>query len=351
MTRLAPIALILVVALVGCYDGSITSPTPEEPPTTAADGLPFFGPIPEPSAATFDGGGVAIPDGDPTGVTSVIEVTEVGTVLDVNVRVTITHTWDEDLTVRLESPLGTVVELTSVNGGGGHNYTDTWFDDQATDPITSGVPPFTGTFQPEQLLSAFDGEDQQGSWTLHVIDDYPGDTGVLDSWTLDIEVEGADPPDSDGDGHADPDDAFPNDPLEWSDSDGDGYGDNGDAFPDDPDEWVDTDNDGIGNNADTDDDNDGIPDAEDPDPLVPNDPLPSDFDNLMIAGHDSGVLNHPLQGGGTFQSAIDACMEGARNHGQFQKCVNALADAWLEGGMISGREKGMITSTAAHSSG
>ena len=57
--------------------------------------------------------------------------------------------------------------------------------------------------------------------------------------------------DFDSDGVGDNSDAFPNDPNEWADSDGDGVGDNGDAFPDDPDEWTDTDGDGIGDNEDT----------------------------------------------------------------------------------------------------
>jgi len=51
------------------------------------------------------------------------------------------------------------------------------------------------------------------------------------------------------------------------DSDGDGVPDDEDAFPNDPNESVDTDGDGIGNNADPDDDNDGIPDNSDPFPL------------------------------------------------------------------------------------
>jgi hypothetical protein len=45
------------------------------------------------------------------------------------------------------------------------------------------------------------------------------------------------------------------------DSDGDGVSDNQDAFPTDPNEFLDTDGDGVGNNADTDDDNDGMPDT------------------------------------------------------------------------------------------
>lgn len=56
--------------------------------------------------------------------------------------------------------------------------------------------------------------------------------------------------DADGDGVGDNADDFPQDPLEWSDPDGDGVGDNTDAFPDDPTEWSDPDGDGRGDNVD-----------------------------------------------------------------------------------------------------
>lgn len=46
-----------------------------------------------------------------------------------------------------------------------------------------------------------------------------------------------------------------------TDRDGDGVPNDQDTFPDDPNEWLDSDRDGIGNNADSDDDNDGMPDS------------------------------------------------------------------------------------------
>ena len=55
--------------------------------------------------------------------------------------------------------------------------------------------------------------------------------------------------------------------MEGMDDDNDGVPNADDAFPQDPDESVDTDGDGIGNNADTDDDNDGVPDTDDACPL------------------------------------------------------------------------------------
>ena len=49
--------------------------------------------------------------------------------------------------------------------------------------------------------------------------------------------------------------------VPFVDSDGDGVADEQDAFPLDPTESMDTDGDGYGNNSDNDDDNDGMPDA------------------------------------------------------------------------------------------
>ncbi|WP_026225243.1 GLUG motif-containing protein [Teredinibacter turnerae] len=76
--------------------------------------------------------------------------------------------------------------------------------------------------------------------------------------------------DSDGDGTGDNADAFPNDATETTDTDGDGTGDNADVFPNDATETTDSDGDGIGNNTDTDDDNDGLPDDQDPELGVDN---------------------------------------------------------------------------------
>ena len=63
-----------------------------------------------------------------------------------------------------------------------------------------------------------------------------------------------------------------------TDDDGDGVLDAEDAFPLDPTESVDTDGDGEGNNTDTDDDNDGVPDAGDNFPLDPTESVDTDFD-------------------------------------------------------------------------
>ncbi|MGB7298508.1 MAG: RICIN domain-containing protein [Burkholderiaceae bacterium] len=70
-----------------------------------------------------------------------------------------------------------------------------------------------------------------GSQTLQVRYAGPGITKRL---IPDDAVNGVAPPDSDGDGVYDANDAFPNDPTETTDTDGDGVGDNSDLFPTDP---------------------------------------------------------------------------------------------------------------------
>jgi subtilisin-like proprotein convertase family protein len=110
----------------------------------------------------------------------------VGAVTDVNVTLSITHTWDADLDIYLISPNGTRVELSTDNGGSDDNYTGTIFDDEAATSITAGSAPFTGSFKPEGSLSDIDGQDPNGTWKLEVSDDESFDSGTLTSWSLNL---------------------------------------------------------------------------------------------------------------------------------------------------------------------
>jgi len=101
--------------------------------------------------------------------------------------------------------------------------------------------------------------------------------------------------DSDGDGILNSEDAFPDDPSEWTDSDGDGTGDNSDGYPNDPNEWADMDGDGIGDNSDPDQDGDGYPNAGDAFPGDPSEWVDSDGDGV---GDNADVYpNDPNQWG------------------------------------------------------
>lgn len=129
--------------------------------------------------------------GTPT-VTSVITVDPDLPITDVNVTIDIIHTWVNDLDITLTSPNGTVVELTSDNGASGaDNYTNTIFDQEASNPITGGTAPFTGTFIPEGDLTTIYGEMSGGDWTLTVFDDTSQDGGSVNEFTIELCVQGS----------------------------------------------------------------------------------------------------------------------------------------------------------------
>jgi subtilisin-like proprotein convertase family protein len=127
---------------------------------------------------------VAIPAASPTPVFLTINVPDNKTVLDVDVRVNLTHTYDGDIIVSLRHPDGTTVTLSNRRGGGGDNFTGTRFDDEATTPIASGAPPFTGSFIPDGPLAVLDGKSSQGVWQLEVLDNVSGDSGNLTGFDL-----------------------------------------------------------------------------------------------------------------------------------------------------------------------
>lgn len=125
--------------------------------------------------------------------TSIIEITDVGLITDLNVVINADHTFDADLDVFLIAPDGTRVELFTDVGGSGDNFTDTVLDDEAETAITDGTAPFTGSFRPEGSLADFDGLNITGTWTLEITDDFPfdADNGVLHAWSLCIETTDA----------------------------------------------------------------------------------------------------------------------------------------------------------------
>ena len=115
-----------------------------------------------------------------------IDISQNGTVDDVNVNLTITHPHDGDILLMINGPGSGQIILSSFNGGSGQNYTNTTFDDEASIPITQGTPPFTGSFIPEQPLSGLDGISLNGKWVLRIFDNKVGDQGTLESYCIAI---------------------------------------------------------------------------------------------------------------------------------------------------------------------
>ena len=127
---------------------------------------------------------IVIPDNDPAGIGSTLNVTAMKTVQDVNVHLNLTHTFDGELTLRLVAPNGVVVPLAVNRGGSGNGFTNTTFDDDSGPSIGAGFPPYTGSFRPESPLSVLDGINAAGAWRLEVVDAGPDDFGTLDNWDL-----------------------------------------------------------------------------------------------------------------------------------------------------------------------
>ncbi|MFT5130824.1 MAG: subtilisin-like proprotein convertase family protein, partial [Rhodothermales bacterium] len=109
------------------------------------------------------------------------------------------HTWISDLTISLISPSGTSVELFRQRTGDFNHMCDLTFDDSATNPISAipSVSPLTGNFQPEAPLSAFNGENPNGTWRIEISDAFTPDSGTVTGFSLLLtgrECTEADPP-------------------------------------------------------------------------------------------------------------------------------------------------------------
>ncbi len=117
---------------------------------------------------------LAIPDGDPAGVTDVQSVSEYCLVTGVNLDIDITHTWIGDLIVELVGPDGTTVRL--------HNRSGSSLDD-----LVGNYPDSPPHGIQDGSLDVFQGIDPLGDWTLFVSDSITPDAGTLNSWTLNIE--------------------------------------------------------------------------------------------------------------------------------------------------------------------
>ncbi|HWT03619.1 MAG TPA: proprotein convertase P-domain-containing protein [Pyrinomonadaceae bacterium] len=171
--------------------------------------LTFKVPTGKPAAAvtkTRTGTAVAIPDNNATGVSVPLAVSGfTGRISDLNFKiggttcttavnattVGLNHTWVGDLVVKLRSPQGTVVTLIDRMGGGdngGVNFCNTTLDDESAGAsiqnTTSTQAPFTGSFKPNSPLSAFDGQNPNGTWTLLVSDQEAVDTGHVRTFSL-----------------------------------------------------------------------------------------------------------------------------------------------------------------------
>ena len=223
---------------VGCDKGSVevqgvVSPTPTASPTATATATPTSTIAPSPTATasaspsstiapspsatcapvtvSYTGAPVAIPDNNTTGVNLVVAVAGVGTISDLDFRfdgtvsspdplsttVGVNHSWVGDMIFRLTSPGGTTVTFydrpgvpASTFGCSSNNLFALTIDDEAGSALEGQCPggtdagPLTGTFSGNNPLSAFDGQNPNGNWTLTAIDAAGGDVGTVRAFSL-----------------------------------------------------------------------------------------------------------------------------------------------------------------------
>lgn len=132
--------------------------------------------------------------------TTVTRTFSVGTsyiVSDVDLGVLLSHTYRSDLRITLTSPSGTTVNVMT-NVGGDRDNLNVLFDDEAgsnisthstnNDTITA-VPPYQRTYAPTAALSAFDGQNALGTWTMVICDSVNADTGTFTRADLYLTVQ------------------------------------------------------------------------------------------------------------------------------------------------------------------
>lgn len=125
-------------------------------------------------------------NGTPT-IESKIVINAGGTISDVNItKIKGNHEFFKDLNARLISPAGTEVVLFADKCGNTNGPFDFGLDDVAPGGFIC-PPPNNGAFaRPQNLLSAFNGQNSTGTWTLRIKDNVIGSGGSLSNFGLEF---------------------------------------------------------------------------------------------------------------------------------------------------------------------
>jgi subtilisin-like proprotein convertase family protein len=124
---------------------------------------------------------------DPGTVTDTINATGfVGTLSDIQVFLSIQHTWTSDLTIKLKAPNSTEIILATGQGGSGDNGYLTIMDDSIGNTITSTtyLSPWTQYVKPQNAMGTFGNTSLNGNWVLTVTDGVGSDSGRILGWGI-----------------------------------------------------------------------------------------------------------------------------------------------------------------------
>ena len=109
-----------------------------------------------------------IPDNSNEGLVNVIKIAKSGKVAGIKISVDVKHPYVGDLKVNVTAPSGKKITLHNREGGKTANLKKT----------------FTADF-----LKDFIGEKARGEWQIQCLDFAPRDSGTLESWNVDLEIE------------------------------------------------------------------------------------------------------------------------------------------------------------------
>lgn len=127
----------------------------------------------------------SIPDNSAIGVLSKIISQLPGFVASIQVNITFSHTYPQDLGFALCYPGGTrcLLALNQLTSTGG-TYTIS-FSDSSTTAIPDG-PPYGEVYRSINPLASAIGKRATGIWSLMAWDSWTGDVGTIDAWSLDL---------------------------------------------------------------------------------------------------------------------------------------------------------------------
>lgn len=94
----------------------------------------------------------------------------------------ITHTYDANLRIKLQSPDGNVITLVDQKGGNGQNFQNTCLAENGSGGyVMTGIAPFIGSYFPLQSLNVLNnGQDPNGTWYFIITDLFiPLDSGTF----------------------------------------------------------------------------------------------------------------------------------------------------------------------------
>ena len=158
----------------------------------------------------FNYGGVAIPDGNATGISFTETISSPNTfITDIKVTLNITGDYNGDLYFELRkgSAFSVLLNRPGVTGSDSFGYSDDGYNitlnDAAASDVhfaTSGGPQVTGEWQPDgrdgnpasaprtAFLASFQGLDPNGQWTLFAADLQNSGTSQIQSWGMELTV-------------------------------------------------------------------------------------------------------------------------------------------------------------------